>query len=111
MSTLLRQDILSADELKETEIFIIFLLLPILPDTLVSDINILNLLSDCKEGLNIKARVELSCNSLIGSPMLIGFFHPEIVLPARKLENKELSCDEKLISDLTRKQGVNMEIP
>lgn len=69
VSTLLHQDIPSADELKEIEIFIIFLLLPILPDTLVSDIiNILNLLSDCKEGLNIKARVELSCNSLIGSP-------------------------------------------
>ncbi len=57
----------------------------------VSDIKVLNLLSDCEEKLNIKTRVELSCNSLIASPMLIGFFRPKIVLPARKLEDKELS--------------------
>ena len=57
----------------------------------VSDIKILNLLSDCEEKLNIKTRVELSCNPLIASPMLIGLFHPTIILPARELENKELS--------------------
>jgi len=57
----------------------------------VSDIKILNLLSDCEEKLNIKTRVELSCNSLIASPMLIGFFRPQIVLPVGELEDKELS--------------------
>lgn len=57
----------------------------------VSDIKILNLLSDCEEKLNIKTRVELSSNPLIASPMLIGFFRPRIVLPNRNLEDKELS--------------------
>ncbi len=57
----------------------------------VSDIKILNLLSDCEEKLNIKARVELSRNSLIASPMLIGFFRPRIVLPIDELEDNELS--------------------
>ena len=57
----------------------------------VSDIKILNLLSDCEEKLNIKTRVELSCNPLIASPMLIGFFRPRIILPAHELEDKALS--------------------
>ena len=57
----------------------------------VSDIKILNLLSDCEEKLKIKTRVELSCNPLIASPMLIGFFRPRIILPAREWEDKELS--------------------
>ena len=57
----------------------------------VSDIKILNLLSDCEEKLNIKTRVELSYNSLIASPVMIGFFRPGIVLPVRKLNDKELS--------------------
>ncbi len=60
-------------------------------NTEVSDIKILNLLSDCEEKLNIKTRVELSYNSLIASPIMIGFFRPRIVLPVRKLEDKELS--------------------
>ena len=57
----------------------------------VSDIKILNLLSDCEEKLNIKTRVELSCNPLIASPMLIGFFRPRIILPSHEWEDKELS--------------------
>ena len=57
----------------------------------VSDIKILNLLSDCEEKLNIKTRVELSRNSLIASPMMIGFFRPKIILPVGELEDKELS--------------------
>ncbi|NBJ99957.1 hypothetical protein D5282_22355 [bacterium 1xD8-48] len=60
-------------------------------NTEVSDIKILNLLSDCEEKLNIKTRVELSYNSLIASPIMIGFFRPEIVLPVRELEDKGLS--------------------
>ncbi len=57
----------------------------------VSDIKILNLLSDCEEKLKIKTRVELSCNPLIASPMLIGFFRPRIILPVGELEDKKLS--------------------
>ena len=51
----------------------------------VSDIKILNLLSDCEEKLKIKTRVELSCNPLIG------FFRPRIILPVGEWEDKELS--------------------
>ncbi len=57
----------------------------------VSDIKILNLLSDCEEKLNIKTRVEISYNPLIASPMLIGIFRPRIILPTHELEDKELS--------------------
>ena len=57
----------------------------------VSDIKILNLLSDCEEKLKIKTRVELSCIPLIASPMLIGFFRPRIILPVGEWEDKELS--------------------
>ncbi|MCM1046740.1 MAG: DUF5780 domain-containing protein [Candidatus Gastranaerophilales bacterium] len=60
-------------------------------NTEISDIKTLNLLSDCEEKLNIKARVEIYRNVLITSPMLIGFFHPRIVLPVRELEDDELS--------------------
>ena len=57
----------------------------------VSDIKILNLLSDCEEKLHIKTRVELSCNPLVASPMQIGFFRPRVILPVGELEDKELS--------------------
>ena len=60
-------------------------------DTEVSDIKILNLLYDCEEKLNIKTRVELSYNSLIATPIMIGFFRPRIVLPVCELEDKKLS--------------------
>lgn len=60
-------------------------------NTEVSDIRILNLLSGCEEKLNIRARVELSHNPLIASPIMIGFFHPRIVLPDGELGHKELS--------------------
>ncbi len=58
--------------------------------TEVSDIKTLNLLSDCKEKLHIKTRVELHHNTLLTSPIMIGFFHPNIILPAGKLKNNEL---------------------
>ena len=57
----------------------------------ISDIKILNLLSDCEEKLHIKTRVELSCNPLVASPMQIGFFRPRIILPVGEWEDKELS--------------------
>ena len=60
-------------------------------NTEISDIKALNLLSECMEKLNIKTRVELYRNASITSPIMIGFFHPSIVLPAGELGNKELS--------------------
>ncbi len=60
-------------------------------NTEVSDIKILNLLSDREEKLNIKTRVELSYNPLIASPMMIGFFRPRIVLPVGEMKDKGLS--------------------
>lgn len=60
-------------------------------NTEVSDIKILNVLSDCEERLKIKTRVEVSYNPLIATPMLIGFLHPRIILPACKMSDKDLS--------------------
>ena len=60
-------------------------------NTEVSDIKILNLLSDCEEKLNIKAKVEIYHNALISSPIMIGFFRPNIILPVSELNNKELN--------------------
>ncbi len=39
----------------------------------------------------MKTRVELSHHPLITSPIMIGFFHPRIVLPIHKPDDKELS--------------------
>lgn len=59
--------------------------------TAVSDIKILNLLSDCEEKLHIRTRAELYHNALITSPMMTGFFRPCIVLPVREWEEQDLS--------------------
>lgn len=59
--------------------------------TEISDIKTLNQLSDCKEKLHIKTKVELHHNTLLTSPIMIGFFHPDIILPAEKLKTNELS--------------------
>lgn len=59
-------------------------------NTEVSELKILNLLSDCEEKLNIKTTVELYQNALIASPIMIGFFRPSIILPTGKADNKEL---------------------
>lgn len=56
----------------------------------VSDIKILNLLSDCEKNLNIKTRAEIYRNVLIASPVIIGFFRPRIILPVKELTDKEL---------------------
>lgn len=57
----------------------------------VSDIEVLNRLSDCEELLQINKTVELYQNPLIGSPMLVGFFHPCIILPDQAAGAEELS--------------------
>ncbi len=60
-------------------------------NTEVSDVKTLNLLSDFEEKQAVKTRVELYRNSLIASPIMIGFFRPSIVLPTKELEENELS--------------------
>ena len=50
--------------------------------TLVSDTELLDRLSLASEQLSIKRPIELAVNPLISSPLLIGFFHPCIVLPS-----------------------------
>lgn len=50
--------------------------------TPVSDLGILDRLSAATERAGVKKSVELCVNPLISSPMLIGFFHPCIVLPS-----------------------------
>lgn len=59
-------------------------------NTDVSNINILNLLSDCEEKLNIKYTVELYQNPLISSPIMIGFIHPSIIIPTRQTDKTKL---------------------
>ncbi len=60
-------------------------------NTKVAELKTLNLLSDWEEKLSVRPGVELSCNLFVTSPIMIGFFCPEIILPARELEEKELS--------------------
>ena len=57
----------------------------------VSDIEILNKLSDCEEMLRINKTVELYQNPFVSSPMLVGFFHPCIILPDQLAGPEELS--------------------
>ena len=57
----------------------------------VSNMKTLNLLSDCKESLRIKARIRLYRNAMITSPIMTGIFHPGIILPVKELGRKELS--------------------
>lgn len=57
----------------------------------VSDLETLNLLSDCAERLHIRRTVGLYKNPLTASPMAVGFFHPCIILPERAAGAQELS--------------------
>ncbi len=56
--------------------------------TPVSDIEILDQLSITAEQAGIKRPAELCVNPLISSPLLIGFFHPCIVLPNADISEK-----------------------
>lgn len=58
----------------------------------VSDIEILNLLADCEESLNIRKNVELARNPLVSFPMLVGFFHPYIIIPDESMTKEEMTC-------------------
>ena len=55
----------------------------------VSDIVILDHLSITAERMGIKKPIELYVNPLISSPLLIGFFHPCIVLPSINISEKD----------------------
>ncbi len=57
--------------------------------TPVSDIEILNQLSVIEEQMGVKRPLELCSNPLISSPLLIGFFHPCIVLPSLNISEKD----------------------
>ncbi len=57
--------------------------------TPVSDIELLDRLSIAAERDGIKKPIELCVNPLISSPILIGFFHPCIVLPSADISEKD----------------------
>lgn len=57
--------------------------------TPVSDTKLLDRLSITAERAGIKKPVELCVNPLISSPLLIGFFHPCIVLPDAAVSEKD----------------------
>ena len=60
--------------------------------TPISDIERLDELSIVAEQLGIKKPIELCVNSLVSSPLLIGFFHPCIVLPSADIPEKDFRC-------------------
>ena len=55
----------------------------------VNDIAMLERFSDAATQTGIKKPVELCVNPLVSSPMLIGFFHPCIVLPGTEISEKD----------------------
>ncbi len=57
--------------------------------TPVSDIERLDELSIVAEQSGIKKPIELCVNPLVSSPLLIGFFHPCIVLPSADISEKD----------------------
>ena len=57
--------------------------------TPVSDIEILDRLSVVAKRTGIQKPIELCVNPLISSPLLIGFFHPCIVLPSADISEKD----------------------
>lgn len=57
--------------------------------TPVSDMELLDQLSVVAEQSGIKKPVELCVNPLVSSPLLIGFFHPCIVLPGADIPEKD----------------------
>lgn len=59
--------------------------------TQIDDIELLEQLGKIAAKENVKVGIELSANSLISSPMLIGFFHPCIVLPTTQIASSDFS--------------------
>lgn len=54
----------------------------------VSDVELLDRLSAAAERLGVRRPVELCVNPLVSSPLLVGFFHPCIVLPGTDISEK-----------------------
>ncbi len=58
--------------------------------TPVSDIEVLDQISILAQQLSIKKPIESCVDPLVSSPLLIGFFHPCIVLPSADIPKKDL---------------------
>lgn len=59
--------------------------------TFVDDTELLDRFFIIAEQLDIKKPIELCTNPLVSSPLLIGFFHPYIVLPYTNISEKDFS--------------------
>ena len=57
--------------------------------TPVSEVEMLDRLSVVAEKAGVKKPIELCINPLVSSPLLIGFFHPSIVLPSVDITDKD----------------------
>lgn len=58
--------------------------------TEISSLNIWEQLGNMLEKLHIKTAAGIYTNSMVSSPLLIGFFHPCIILPSEELQNIDL---------------------
>ncbi len=67
--------------------------------TPVSDIGRLDKLFISAEHSGIKKPIELCVNPLVSSPLLIGFFHPCIVLPNADIPERDFQCS--ILHELT----------
>lgn len=65
----------------------------------VSDMRLWEVLGKLVEQVGIKTTVGLYTNALISSPLLIGFFHPCIILPSADLSNSDL--ENTILHELT----------
>lgn len=72
----------------------------------ISDTMLLDQLSILSEQLNVKRPIELCVNPLISSPLLIGFFHPCIVLPTTDLTDNDLQYT--IMHELTHYRRLDM---
>lgn len=74
--------------------------------TPVSDVKLLDQLSVIAEREGIKKPIELGIDPLISSPLLIGSFHPCIVLPSVAISEKDFSCT--VLHELTHYKRLDM---
>lgn len=58
--------------------------------TEISSLNIWEQLGKMLEKLHIKTTVGIYTNNMVSSPILIGFFHPYIILPSEEIQNIDL---------------------
>lgn len=58
----------------------------------VEDMALLDLLAREEERAGVKRPMELYVNSMVSSPMLLGLFHPCIILPTTDLPQEEFFC-------------------